>query len=116
MPVKTDYAWNADILRKVILTIREQHADASWDELFIVGISRRGTGALRLADRHGDELPISGMVVCCPENTDALTGALKKTPTYLFHGDGDTVVSLSGPREKEYESLSGRYNFRWTRG
>jgi predicted peptidase len=103
------------MLRELVLSIREQHADVAEDRLFVVGISRGGWGALEFAAAHGQALGIAGMVVCCPERIESLNAALAVTPVYLFHGDGDKVVVLDETRSQAYESLAGQANFRWVR-
>jgi predicted peptidase len=113
LPGEKDY-WNADLLRELILRIRRQE-DVAPDGLFVVGISRGGKGALDFVVAHGKELGVNGVVVCCPQSVDNLKAALERTPIYLFHGDGDSVVLLNEAREREYANLSDRANFRWVK-
>ena len=107
--------WNPGMLRDLIRQIHTQHAEVATDHLFVVGISRGGQGALDFVIAHGQELQVRGVVVCCPQNINNLNAALESTPVYLFHGDGDTVVRLDATRERVYEDLGDKTNFRWVR-
>lgn len=105
--------WEADMLQEVVLRIRRQHPQVAQDRLFLFGISRGGWGALELAARYGQELDITGLVVCCPESVDRLETSLDVTPVYLFHSDVDQVVALNATRLRTYNNLQQRANFRW---
>ena len=107
--------WNPDRLRDLVKQVREEHADAAQDALFVIGISLGGSGALDLVAAHGQELNVRGAVVCCPANIRNLDAALEQAPIYLFHGDGDGKVSLDKQRSDAYDNRNERANFRWVR-
>jgi predicted peptidase len=107
--------WDPDLLKSLVLRIRQRRDDVAPNRLFVAGISRGGMGALELAAAHAGELGVAGMAVCCPERVERLQAALAGTPVYLFHGDGDDTVKLNAARVRAYEDLRNRANCRWVR-
>lgn len=102
-------------LAALVQTMAEFHADP--DRVYLTGLSMGGHGTWYLAYRHPDRfaavVPICGWVPDFPrfrgsvpvvppdsgEAIPALARRLARTPIWIFHGEMDAVVPVSGSRE-----------------
>jgi|GEM_PF-1458018 len=66
-------------------------------KIYLTGLSRGGAGSWELAKQYPQKfaavIPIAG-IVTCKSNCDNL----KQLPTWLFHNQGDDVISVDFPR------------------
>lgn len=80
-----------------LLDALQEEFNVDSDRIYASGISMGGFGAWDLMMRHNDYFA-AGVLVCGGGDLSQAE-ALKDTPLFVFHGDADTAVPVSGSRD-----------------
>ena len=90
--------WDEDRLARFLDHLdRELHFDRR--RVYLVGMSRGGYGAYRLAMENPDRF--AAMIVLCAAAPTPYAGWLPKIPIWLIHGDKDPVIPVTESIEME---------------
>ena len=88
-----------EIMTAVINLIKEVESTYRVDSrrIYIAGLSMGGYGAWDAIIRYSDLF--AGAVICCGAGDPSKAEVIKDMPIWVFHGDADTVVPVSGSRD-----------------
>ena len=92
VPVSEEMEAVAGLLEQ---TCREYPVDR--ERLYIAGVSMGGYGAWDMLMRHPEEF--AGAVILCGAGDPSLAAEIKDVPVWVFHGDQDEEIPVSGSRE-----------------
>jgi len=131
--VPTDSAWSGAPAEAALLALRQTMAQyrVDPDRVYLTGLSMGGRGSWYVAYRNptlfAAVAPICGWVTVntrfaampvVPADSGALFPALsrqlKRVPTWIFHGEMDRVVPVSGSREPFAAMKEGGADVRYT--